>query len=202
MMGKRQLPQGDLSDWEDYAQSAFDYAWRYYRWDWSLRRATVDLANDPYLPEDFDIGGYRKALGDTTGDITELKLEDYTRLSSGQRVFTLEYDSALNRYKVTTNSGLTTMDFLYQVTPPTLSDKDDTTQQVIPVPFPSAMTIAIGASVYSKQGENPTRADISQEWDEWHAELDRHVGRMENNKSAPTNLNLQDQFGTYTGYVG
>ena len=39
MMGKRKLPQGDNADWESYVQAAFDYAWRYYKWGWSLRSA-------------------------------------------------------------------------------------------------------------------------------------------------------------------
>lgn len=199
MMGSRTLPQGDLTDWKDYCQTAFNYAWRYYKWDWSLRYATVDLSTDPYLPADFDIGGYRQAIGTVDGDIVELTLLDYARRSTGQRVFALQYDTTVDRYKVLTTSGLTSIDFVYQVAPPNLADVDATTNQVINVPFPSAMTIGIGASIYAKQGENPTRADIDQEWDEFHAELDRHVGRVNTNIVRNTNLNLQDYYGTYTG---
>ena len=61
------------------------------------------------------------------------------------------------------------------------------------------MTIGIGASIYAKQGENPTRADISQEWDEFHKELNRHVGRVSKNVRRSLNVNLQDDYGTYTG---
>lgn len=195
MMGKRKLPQGDLSDWKDYVQTAFDYAWRYYQWDWSIRLVTVDLATDPYLPADFDIAGYRMAVPTADGDITELNFLDYSRQGTGYRTFALQYDSTLKRYKVLTKSGLSTIDFIYQVAPPTLSNETE-------VEFPSSMTIGIGASIYAKQGENPTRADITQEWDEFHAELDRHTSRSDRNMPRNTNMNLQDSKGTYTGDVG
>lgn len=195
MMGKRNIPtQGTLDDWKDYCQTAFDYAWRYYKWDWSLRTITVDLSTDPYLPATFDLGGYRQAIGGVNGDISEVTLLDYNRMPSGLRNYTLEYDIGEGQYKVLSKSGLTSIDFVYQIAPPTLDD-------ITAVPFPSAMTIGIGASIYAKQGENPTRADISQEWDEFHKELDRHVGRIGNNVVRSTNLNLQDAYGTYTGDV-
>lgn len=191
MMGKRSLPQGDNTDWKDYVQTAFDYSWRYYKWDWTLRTVTVDLT-DPYLPDDFDLGGYRQAVPTTDGGIVEVTLFDYAQQQSGMRTFALEFDSTANKYKVLTKSGLSTIDFVYQIEPPTI-DEDSS------IPFPSAMTIGIGASIYAKQGENPTRANIDQEWDEFHAELDRHVGRMERGRVRNTNLNLQDDYGTYTG---
>lgn len=198
MMGKRTLPQGDLTDWQDYVQTAFDYAWRYYQWDWSLRYVTVDLASDPYLPEDFDIGGYREAMPDQSNVYTEVTLQDYTRLPAGLQKYALQFDPTLNRYKVLQNSGLSTLDFVYQIAPPNLSDKD-TNGVYVPAIFPSAMTIGIGASIWAKQGENPTRADISQEWDEFHKELNRHVGRVSKNVRRQLNINLQDDYGTYTG---
>jgi hypothetical protein len=193
MMGKRSIPtNADNADWIDYCQTAFDYAWRYYKWDWSLRTVTVDLVNDPYLPEDFDIGGYRQATPTTDGEIKEVSLYDYARLPSGLRNFALQWDNTEGKYEVLSASGLDTISFTYQITPPTLDD--DT-----PVPFPSAMTIGIGASIYAKQGENSTKADITQEWDEFHAELDRHVGRVDKAVPRLLNQNLQDEYNTYTG---
>lgn len=193
MMGKRIVPTGDNLDWKDYVQTAFDYAWRYFPWDWSLRTAVVDMDTDPYLPADFDLGGYREAVGGVDTQWQELNQVDFAR-NTGGYFFRLEYDTAVNRYKVYTNSGSSTITFVYQVTPPTLEEDVD-------VPFPSAMTIGIGASIYAKQGENPTRANIDQEWDEFHHELDRHVGRVQQNVPRAQNRNLQDYHGTYTGDV-
>lgn len=81
----------------------------------------------------------------------------------------------------------------YQIVPPTLGDTA--------VPFPSAMVVAIGATVLAKQGENPTRADVQQEWDMWHSRLDRLVGQAESNvRRRPQSFH--DRAGTYTGDVG
>ena len=194
-MGKRSIPtQGSNADWIDYCQTAFDYAWRYYKWDWSMRVVTIDLVADPYLPANFDIGGYREAMPTPDGSIAEVTLSDYYRLPSGLRNFALEYDTGTGAYKVLTNSGLTEMVFIYQIEPPKLDDEN-------PVPFPSAMTVGIGAAVYAKQGENPTRAEISQEYDQFHKELDRHAARAYNAVPRNLNLNLQDSYGTYTGDV-
>lgn len=194
MMGKRgSLPGGDNSDWKSYIQEAFKYAWRYYKWDWSLKTVTVNMETDPYMPTDFDIGGYREAVPDQNGNFSELKPIDFARRTYGN-VFSLEYDLSVNRYKISSKSSTTSITFIYQVAPPVLTEDSK-------VPFPSAMTIGIGAAIYAKQGENPSRADISQEWDQFHHELDRHTSRSDKNTPRNAIFNLQDQYGTYTGDV-
>ena len=62
LMGRRVLPGGTQDDLKRYCQYAFDYAWRYYKWGFSLQKATlVDDGNgNVYLPADFDLEGYRK----------------------------------------------------------------------------------------------------------------------------------------------
>lgn len=190
-MGKRVLPQGENLDWKDYVQFAYDYSWRYYRWDFSLKVATIDLAADPYLPADFDLSGYREPISGTDTIIKEVTLVDFYRLPQSASHFALQYDATLKRYKVV-SSMTGTLDIIYQTEPPTLTDDTE-------VPFPSVVPIGVGAAVYAKQGENPTRADISQEWDLFHAELDRHVARADGNQPRNTNLNLHDYYGTYPG---
>lgn len=81
----------------------------------------------------------------------------------------------------------------YQTVPPTI-DADSK------VPFPSAMVVAIGATVLAKQGENPTRADVQQEWDIWHSRLDRLVGQAESNVVRRPR-NFHDVAGTFPGAV-
>lgn len=190
MMGKRTIPQGVTSDWEDYIQFAFDYAWRYYKWSFSLKSASVATV----MPDDFDIDGYRFAIPNANGNVTEMSLIDFKTSGQNMNSFALEWDMTAGRYNILLGSqaagGIT---IVYQVAPPTLSETG--------VPFPSAMTIGIGASIYAKQGENPTRADITQEWDEFHKELDRHVAHAERNKPRQYNINIQDFNGTYTGDV-
>lgn len=87
-------------------------------------------------------------------------------------------------------AGIVTL--TYQTVPPTIADAV--------IPFPSAMTVAIGATVLAKQGENPTRADVQQEWDMWHSRLDRLVGQAEGNiRRRPQNYH--SRAGTYPGAV-
>lgn len=198
LMGKRSLPQGDNSDWESYVQTAFDYAWRYYEWSFSLDVATIDLVNDPYMPADFDLDGFRQVVNASGDNVVELNLADYYKMPTGLQNFALKYDRTLNRYEVLTTSGASSLQMIYQVAPPDLSEKD-AESNYITHPFPSAETVAIGAAIYAKQGENPQTADIAQEWDEFHVELDRHVGRATRSTPRSTNLNLQDAYGTYTG---
>ncbi len=188
MMGKRILPSGDNLDWKDYVQTAFDYAWRYYQWDWSMRTVSVDMTT-PHMPTDFDIGGYILSV-----DGYERRTPvDYALNTSETNTFSLEWDSTNGWYTINTRSDSPTLTFVYQIAPPTLGTDS--------VPFPSAMTIGIGASIYAKMGENPTRADITQEWDVFHDELDRHVGRIDSVAPLNTNRNLQDSHDTYTGDV-
>lgn len=188
LMGRRVVPQGTIEDLERYCQYAFDYSWRYYKWGFSLKQATLvaDGGGTVWMPEDFDIEGWRKFDSGTEVDITEIGT------STSSTEFAIIYDSTEGRYK--TQPALPGS-MTYQTAPPTLEDE-------VNVPFPSAMTVAVGATVYAKQAENPTRADISQEWDEFHAELDRHVARSDTNRPRRRPRNFHDVAGTYTGDVG
>lgn len=187
LMGRRVLPGGTQDDLVRYAQAAFDYAWRYYKWTFSLKTASIvdDGSGNVYMPVDFDIEGYRKFIG-----ATEATLDEVTT-STGSTVAII-WDYTANRYKVTPATPVTVV---YQIEPPTLTDSSY-------VPFPSAMVVAIGATIFAKQGENPTRADISQEWDEFHSELDRLVARAEANRPRQKARNYHDKMGTFTGDVG
>lgn len=82
----------------------------------------------------------------------------------------------------------------YQMAPPTLTSGTG-------VPFPSARVVALAALIYAKLSENPTRADITQEWDMLHSELDRLVGYSDRNKRRVPQ-NYQSVRGTFTGDVG
>lgn len=83
--------------------------------------------------------------------------------------------------------------FTYQIIPPTLGDTG--------VPFPSDGVVAMGALIFAKRGENPSRADVQPEWDEFHSRLDRLVGQAESNvRRRPQSYH--DRAGTYVGNVG
>ena len=181
-MGRRNLAQGTDDDLLRYCQFAYDYAWRYYRWTFSLKVA--DIAADGLLPTDFDLEGYRKFDG-----VTEITAEDGLTSTSGSY---LEYDTALERYKLVPASAAR---IVYQAKPPTIND--DTK-----VPFPAIDTLVMGALIRAKRGENPASVDTKQEWDAFHAELDRLVARAEANKVRSAPRNRHSVTGTFTGNVG
>lgn len=181
LMGRKNLPAGETDNLERYCQDAFDYAWRYYPWTFSKKTATIapDNNGNSYLPGDFDLEGWRKPNG-----VKEVKLGESGGVS-------FEFDQTKGLYKAIGSDRFT---MVYQTEPPILSANKK-------VPFPSAMAIAVGAVIYAKEADNPAHADISQEWDQFHVELDRLVGMAQ--RYTPRNIrSYQDVMGTYTGDVG
>lgn len=184
LMGHRVSPGGTDDDLKRFVQEGFNYCWRYYRWGFSLKSATIAL--DGLLPTDMDLEGYRKL-----GGITEVDLP--TTLETGNTGSAVIWDTATSRYKLTPAAA---GNIVYQYTPPTLGADASGS-----APFPSAQVVALAASIYAKQAENPTRADIQQEWDLLHTELDRLAGRADNAKPRrPTSYH--DKYGGYVGNVG
>lgn len=180
LMGHRVNPGGTDDDLKRFVQQSFNYCWRYYKWNFSLKKATVGI--DGLLPEDFDYEGYREF-----DSITEVELAETMGTTSGSA---LTWDDTTGRYKL---DPVAETDVVYQTTPPTLGTDA--------VPFPSAQVVALGATIYAKQAENPTRADITQEWDTFHSELDRLVGRADFAKRRRP-VHYLDVAGTYVGDVG
>lgn len=180
LMGHRVNPSGTDDDYKRYIQDSFDYCWRYYKWTFSLKTATV--ADDGILPTDFDHEGFREFDG-----VTEIDLQDTVAGTSGSAII---WDTDEGRYKLEP-AVATTVTYQYQ--PPTLG--------TTPVPFLSAMVVAEGATVLAKEAANPTRADIQQEWDQLHSKLDRLAGRAYNNRRRRPR-NFHDVAGTFTGDVG
>lgn len=181
LMGHRVAPGGTSEDLERFVQSSFDYCWRYYPWTFSLKKATI--LDDGILPTDMDIEGYRKFDG-----ITEVSLEDTLTGTTGSAITWDGTQLILDPISAGT--------IVYQITPPTLTVD-------VNVPFPSSQVVAVGATVYAKQAENPTRADVQQEWDMFHSELDRLVGWAGNNRQGTrTPRNRHSVTGTHTGQTG
>lgn len=191
LKGYRVAPGGEDTDFKRYIQYAFDYAWRYYPWSFSTRRYSLDLVNDPYMPEDFDIDGSYEPATNLSYNWQKVALSDFDLYDSGDYAFALQYDPVVNKYEIrSTSTGA--LSIVYQTKPPTLAAGTM-------VPFPSAMTVALGAVIYAKMGDNPTRADVTQEWDQFHAELDRHVGRADKNRAPNRRRNRYDIAGVGTG---
>lgn len=188
LMGHRVAPGGTTEDYARYIQDSFDYCWRYYKWNFSLKKATVtvDADGNAFLPSDFDYDGYRQFDG-----VTEIDLAD--TLSTSGSGSALVWDSTAGKYKLDPATACTVV---YQTAPPTLG-----TNEAGSAPFPSAMVVAIGCTVLAKQGANPTRADVQPEWDMFHSRLDRLVARSDNAKPRRPQ-SYHDKMGTFVGDVG
>lgn len=184
LMGKVNAPGGTADDLDRYIQEAFNYAWQYYKWNYSITSAaiTIDGSGNAYLPDDFDPSLYHEVAG-----VTEVPLADAIASTSG--VYAITWDDAAGKYKTVPATAFT---IVYQKTPPTLSDS-------VNVPFPSPQVIALGASIYAKSAANPSSADTSQEWDMFHDELDRLVARAYTNGTTHKAKNRYDLFGIGTG---
>ena len=139
---------------------------------WPWALKTDDTEADGTLPTDFDLDGWYD-LKDT---------------------YPVIWDSATSKLKLDGVSEAT--EVVYQMAPPTLG-----TDAAGSAPFPSVAAIAEGALIFAKLGENPTRADVQQEWDMFHSLLDRLAARSDNNVSHRPR-NYHDVAGTYTGDVG
>lgn len=187
LLGKTSLPNGELKDWSRFAQASLDYCWRYHLWQWSLKRGSlVDKDGNVLMPEDFDYSGFRQIDG-----VTEASIFD------GGNSFYLQFHEGQGRYEAINGTAGTAL--VYQVQPPQLDD-------TVKVPFPSAITIAIGMTVYAKQGENPNKANVQQEWDSFHVELDKLVSLEVKNSPRPQGKSVnrqtrQSTVGEFTGKV-
>lgn len=137
---------------------------------WAFATKEATTLIDGVLPNDFDLEGSYSIADE----------------------FTISWDSALGKLKLDP-VGIQT--FTYQIAPPTLG-----TDAAGSAPFPSAQVVALGATIYAKMANNPTRADVQQEWDIFHAELDRLVGRAEANRVRRP-IHYLDQAGTFVGDV-
>lgn len=140
---------------------------------WGFAMKTDSTSATGVLPDDFDLEGY-------------FDLED---------TYTVIWDGTTGELKLDGVDEET--EITYQIAPPTLG-----TDEAGSAPFPSARVVAMAAVIYSKLSENPTRADVQQEWDILHSELDRLVGFSTRNKAPRRPVNFHDVAGTFTGDVG
>ena len=125
LLGKTSIPNGDLSDWERFAQASLDYCWRYHTWLWTLRKAQTladqDNAAIILMPSDIDYYGFVQVAGTTLQDI----------LDTGNNPY-LQFNTSRGRYEIV--GGAANTDVVYAVEPPELTED-------VEIPFPSDRTV-------------------------------------------------------------
>lgn len=193
-LGLGTFPSGNATAYDSSLQSAIDYCWRFTDWAFTIKRdveLTPDENDKIYMPEDFDILGWRKfkfVPEYNTKDAVEFEEE---RHMTPEGVY-LEYDSSNNRYQVKGDTtAVTTVS--YQVLPEKISTGA--------IHFIAHQPIVMAASIYQKMKEHPNSADVRQEWNM----LDMLLAQMasKNNRNTPLHRpkDRYDKFGTYTGDV-
>ena len=109
LLGKTSLPNGELSDWERFAQASLDYCWRYHTWLWTLRKAqTVDDSGVIVVPADADYYGFMNIEGTTLQDIFDSGTNPY-----------LQFNASRGKYEII--GGAAGVNVTYSVEPPELS---------------------------------------------------------------------------------
>ena len=190
-LGLGVFPAGNETAYDSSLQSAIDYCWRFTDWAFTIKRDVEpeETENGKYMPEDFDILGWRQFRG-----IKEFNTKDATEFEQERNIplkgVYLEYDSSNNRYKICgAVDSVTTVS--YQVKPPKISTGA--------IHFIAHQPIVMGASIYQKMKEHPNSNDVRQEWNMLDALLSQMASK--NNRNTPLHKpkDRYDLYGTYTG---
>ncbi len=191
-LGLGTLPSGNATAYDSSLQSAIDYCWRFTDWPFTIKRdipLTPDAENKFYMPEDFDILGWRSFK-----DVPEYNTKDAVEFEENNHIpargVYLEYDVSNNRYLVKGDvDRLTTVS--YQVRPEKISSGA--------IHFIAHQPIVMAASIYQKMKEHPNSADVRQEWNM----LDMLLAQMasQSNRNTPLHKpkDRYEKYGTYTG---
>lgn len=160
LLGERTVNTTTSAPRADFIQETLEEAYSAYPWRFARTNATLTISNGiATLPTNYDDNNVAQAWFDNG---TKVKLDpvdpdDQDQLADGDRAVWIESIDG-DRYKlVTKDSDVSTVVFRYQQQAPTLD-----TAGTVTTPYPSKMTIALGARRFVKLGQNPD-ADISQD---------------------------------------
>lgn len=193
-LGLGTFPAGNAQGYDASLQSGMDYCWRFTDWAFTIKRdveITPDENGKYYMPEDFDILGWRKFKGVeefNTKDATDFEEEHHAQI---QGVY-LEFDKDNNRFRVL---GALPEELIvaYQVCPPKVQ-----TELIV---FPTSQPIIMCAAIYQKMKEHPNSADIRQEWNMVDTLLTQLASKANRNTPLHKPRTRYDEYGTYTGDV-
>ena len=184
-MGTATMPLGNQKAYDNSIKAGLDYCWRYATWAFAVKRdkaldvITTDGVTKYYMPNDFDILGWRD-LGEeeystTDGDV------------STRGVYLL-YDDGISKFQVI--GGTADMRVSYQTKPPELNAV---------ITFPALDPLYQAGAIYAKQKDMPNSAEVTQMWDILHTQLDQLSGQAYFNTPHHKPRNRYEAFGTFIG---
>ena len=196
LSGRRVIPSGSLDNWDINIQWAFDHAWRYYKWSWTVATDTLQAGSDniAYLPKNFDYGSWTKIAGMEKFEIDDVDVTtDPLDGVSDNSKYIILFDDEEDQYYVKGN--VDGKNLFYQKQPPKIDFSDESN----PIKFVSSMVLGMGAVINIKKGDNPNRYSASPDWDAFHVELDLLVSEQNRNRGGRLGRNLYEINNWRTG---
>lgn len=200
LMGEKSVNTSTSAPRADFIQSALHDAYGSYPWIFARANATLTLANGmATLPTLYDPrhASYAKFTQSGT-DIRLDPVSDYDNgvVHDGDRAMWIEPIDGGDgtRYGVhVKDTDVSTVQLRYQKSEPTL-DSGGT----IGTPYPNKRTIALGARIYVKSGQNPD-ADVSQEESQFEKAIAKDQARFQVQEPRRRRRTAQGQTGAATG---
>jgi len=204
LMGEKSVNSSTSGPRADFVQSALHDAYGAFPWNFARSRTTLTLASNlATLPADYDPRHSARAFipgSDTVHDkgtvVDNISDFDNWQVADGDRALWIELVTGGDgtRYQLRTkDSDVTSLDFRYQTVEPTLDSAG-----TVKTPYPNKWTIAKGARVYVKQGQNPD-ADTSQEQATFDKALANDVAQYQVQEPRRRRKTAQGQVGAATG---
>lgn len=203
LMGEKTVNSSTSGPRADFIQSALHDAYGSFPWRFARANATLSLSNGmATLPTTYDPrhASYAKFNSGTSGSLdTRLdEISDYDNgeVQDGDRATWIEPIDGGDgtRFGIhVKDSDVTTVLFRYQKVEPTLDSSG-----LVGTPYPNKRTIALGARIYVKLGQNPD-ADVSQEEAQFSKALANDISQYQVQQPRRRRRTAQGQTGRSTG---
>lgn len=201
LMGEKTVNSSTTTQRRDFIQSSLHDAYGAYPWIFARARSTITLASGiATLPTDYDPRHESRifAPDDADTNLDGQKLDpvdavDNTDLEDGDRAAWIEPVGNGDRYVLKTkDSDLSSLFFRYQKVEPILSTAS------VGTPYPNKRTIALGARIYVKLGQNPD-ADLAQEEKQFDKAIANDIARFQVPSPRRRRRTAHGQAGSHTG---
>jgi hypothetical protein len=200
LMGEKSVNTSTSAPRSDFIQSALSDIYGAYPWIFARANATLTLSNGmATLPTTYD--PRHTSYGKFTSGTTDIRLNGISDFDNGDaqpgdRVMWIEPIDGGDgtRFGVhVKDTDVTTVLVRYQKSEPLLDSAG-----TVGTPYPNKRTIALGARIYVKSGQNPD-ADVSQEDSQFQDALKKDIARFQVQEPRRRRRTAQGQVGAATG---
>lgn len=197
LMGERSVNATTSAPRANFVQKTLEECYKAYPWKFARTNATLSISSGiATLPTDFDFNhspGVSFFQSSQEIDLDEVDEKDRNQVNNGDRAFWL---SALPTGRFLLNTKDTDVSQIvvnYQTVAPSLDSSG-----TVGTPYPSELTLALGARRFVKLGQNPD-ADISQEQQQFKDSLNDDIVAQQLASPRRNRRSRQSQIGSVTG---